>query len=213
MDLPPPTLLNPTHQTQQLAPKPAEGLLGPSGNGQHNSDASIDLRKKEVLSALKNYFPNNPNAWAGFMGNIQGENSTFDFQKEEIANVKDKGYGLFQFTGEQQEKYFQYLLNTGIKDSPYAQVGYLHHIVYDANPTYEMGNTKRDRLRQNINIGSGYDISDSLVREYEQPDRTRQQQKTRRGLTGDWMELLNVPAEQSKPTPRKPYNVYRNRYE
>ena len=205
------SILNPTQTITKLLPAVSEGLLGPSGRGDHNSQANIKLRQDEVLDSLKKYYPDNPNAWAGFMGNIAGENSKFDFQREETEDVENKGYGLFQFTATQRRDYFQYLLDTGKEDSVDAQVGYVHHLIYDENPTREIGDQKRDRIRQNINTGTAYDISDSLVKEYEIPPNIPRKQEMRRGLTSQFMDGYDIPMQREKPAPIKPYSVYRNR--
>jgi len=205
------SILNPVQTANKLLADAPKGLMGALGRGDRNSKANIEKRKDQVLSAMKTYFPDNPNAWAGLMANVEGENSKFDFQKEETADVKNKGYGLFQFTKDQRTKYFTYLLETGIEDSPSSQVGYLHHLLYDRDPTYEVGDTGRNRIRHQINIGSAYGTSDSLVDDYEKSKNQAGDKKIRHKLTRGWVEKLNAPPLSEKQTPIKPYNVFRNR--
>ena len=209
--MPPPTLLQPNQFNEHLAASPSQGVLGQSGRDNRNSNTNVERRKTQVLSALQTYFPDNPNAWAGIMGNIEGENTLFDYQQEEKGDVQNRGYGLFQFTGPQRTKYFEHLRDTGTEDSAEAQVGHMYNMLYGANPGHEIGNTKRDRIRQSINIGTGYDVSDSWVSDYEIPADVDSKKAMRRGYTRGWMEKLNVLPPQSKPTPRKTYGVMQNR--
>ena len=43
-------------------------------------------------------------AIAGLMGNIHAENDTFEYQRIEDTEKKEKGYGIFQFTGEDERR-------------------------------------------------------------------------------------------------------------
>tara|TARA_R110000803_G_C11849699_1_gene305709 strand:+ start:70 stop:705 length:636 start_codon:yes stop_codon:yes gene_type:complete len=187
-----------------------QGLIGNSaarGLLQLPQPLNKEERTQQVLGAVQKYFPDNPNAQAAIMGNIRGENHEFNFQGVEGEQVDKKGYGLFQFTGPQREAYYQYLNATGLDDSPDTQVGYFHHLIYSQTPTHKIGPVNQRRIRERINTGSPREISDGIVKYYENPKKHADAMATRGRYTEQFSQDLGFQ-NTDKTTARKPFRAF-----
>ena len=207
MDFPPEyqyNLANPIEflNRKGLLGKTFGGLLG-AGPTDNDSD-----RVARVLEAVQRHFPDNPNAQAAIMANIQGENDAFNYQQVEREDTPHKGYGLFQFTGEQRDAYFRYLNATGLDDNEDTQVGYFRGLIYNKNPAHALGPVNQERIREQINTGSTKDISDVITHRFEYPDNLADAQAVRGRYAQEFSGQLGLPSQgKMNQTPRKPFGA------
>ena len=125
----------------------------------------------------------NEKASAALLGNIYAENDTFRFDREEegdINKLKDgeRGYGIFQFTNYKNKKgeivghrkeYFNYLENTGKKDSIQSQIDYVLDNIYNG-VGFNIGDKNRERLRESSKNDSIKEIANKFMLIFENPE-------------------------------------------
>jgi hypothetical protein len=129
----------------------------------------------------------NPKASAALLGNIYAENDTFEFNREEAGDINElkdgqRGYGIFQFTNYKNKKgeivghrkeYFNYLQNTGKKDSIQSQVDYVLDNIYKGIGL-DIGAGHRETLRESFKNDSVKEITAKFMEIFERPDKEKQ---------------------------------------
>ena len=102
------------------------------------------------------------------LGNIDVETGgTFDFTQVEDTTRKNKGYGLFQFTGGHLSSYLDYLKDTNQKDSADAQANFVYANIYSNDPPHVIGAGNQKKIQKAFDDGSSADKSDVFGRWYE----------------------------------------------
>ena len=124
-------------------------------------------------------------AVAGIMGNIHAENDTFEYQRIEDNSKKQKGYGIFQFTGGRKKAYENYLNTMGKTDSLDAQVEYTLDTINIATAkppaweTYDLGSGNRKKLREVFKTGTAEQVANVFLDRFERPKKPEASRKKR----------------------------------
>ena len=118
-------------------------------------------------------------AIAGLMGNIHAENDTFEYQRIEDTEKKEKGYGIFQFTGGRRKAYENYLNTMGKTDSLDAQIEYTLDTIniipakedskFPKWETNDLGYDNRKKLREVFKVGTAEQVANAFLDRFERP--------------------------------------------
>jgi len=102
------------------------------------------------------------------LGNISVETGkTFDYTQIENTTKKQKGYGLFQFTGGHLSSYYDYLKDTKQEDSNDAQAAFVYANIYDKNPPHVIGAGNQRKIQNAFDSDDNASKSDVFARWYE----------------------------------------------
>ena len=133
---------------------------------------------KEIYNIIKTKLSDrgieNPdNAAAAMTGNIFAENDTFKFDRQEEADVKLKGHGLFQFTNEAENKghrteYFNYIKQNNKEDNINSQIDYVLDGIFQGKG-YDIGAGNREKLIKSFNNDDVRKITELFMKKYERP--------------------------------------------
>ena len=134
---------------------------------------------KEIYNIIKTKLSDrgieNPdNAAAAMTGNIFAENDTFKFDRQEEADVKLKGHGLFQFTNEAENKghrteYFNYIKQNNKEDNINSQIDYVLDGIFQGKG-YDIGAGNRQKLIKSFNNDDVRKITELFMKKYERPE-------------------------------------------
>ena len=144
------------------------------------------------------------------MGNIHAENDTFEYQRVEEDKTKNKGYGIFQFTGGRKKAYDNYLSAMGKTDSLDSQVEYaLDTINITAVETYDLGYGNRQDLRKAFATGSAEEVANKFLDLFERPKEPEKTRKKRvsfaNRIYNSAKTLFSIPSpNNSSPEGRTP---------
>ena len=113
------------------------------------------------------------------MGNIHAENDTFEYQRIEDTEKKEKGYGIFQFTGGRRKAYENYLNTMGKTDSLDAQIEYTLDTIniipakedskFPKWETNDLGYDNRKKLREVFKVGTAEQVANAFLDRFERP--------------------------------------------
>ena len=133
---------------------------------------------KEIYNIIKTKLSekgieNPDNAAAAMTGNIFAENDTFEFDRQEDANVELKGHGLFQFTNVTKDKghrteYFNYIKENNKEDNINSQIDYVLDGIFEGKG-YDIGAGNRQKLIESFNKDDVRKITELFMRKYERP--------------------------------------------
>jgi hypothetical protein len=151
------------------------------------------VKGKKIATIIKSKLDergidNSENIAKGMTGNIYAENDTFKFDREEDADVKFKGYGLFQFTDYKNKKgnvvghkteYKKYLKNKKKQDSTESQIDYVLDNIFTKGKGsgFNIGAGNKEMLRLTFSSGDAGNIADVFARIYEKPKNESSLQK------------------------------------
>ena len=212
---------------KQLAQQEEQQQAAPPGQGQVPVRAANGLQvgKKKVKPSLEQIQKNQEQVYnklkseglreeaaAGIMGNIHAENDTFEYQRIEDNSKKQKGYGIFQFTGGRRKAYENYLNAMGKTDSLDAQVEYTLdtiNIVPDkANAkfpkweTNDLGYDNRKKLRGVLKTGTAEQVANVFLDRFERPKDPEATRKKRvdfaNKIFSSAKTLFSTPAQQTQ---------------
>ena len=131
-----------------------------------------DLYKTITEQSIDRHFPNDPSAKAAIMSQIQRENNTFDPHRIEKTDKKNKGIGLFQFTGPQRDSLERWLRDNGKANTIDNQIEYFKIVTTTTNQDWadryhDIGAGHRNHIRNAFASGSAADISKELSNRFE----------------------------------------------
>ena len=149
----------------EVAPQPGLTTMMPMKEGGRPSKEQIEKNKNKIENYLisKNY---SPNAVAGIMGNIFGENDTFDYKrKQDNGNA----IGLFQFDF-MKPYYKQYLKDTGKKDSEISQIDFMTEQINNPEKSI-LGSGNAKKLKNILDTGSVEETTTGFMEIFERPGK------------------------------------------
>ena len=131
-----------------------------------------ELYKTITEQSIDRHFPNDPSAKAAIMSQIQRENNTFDPHRIEKTDKKNKGIGLFQFTGPQRDSLERWLRDNGKANTIDNQIEYFKIVTTTTNQDWadryhDIGAGHRNHIRNAFASGSAADISKELSNRFE----------------------------------------------
>ena len=164
-------------QKQEVPVRAAEGLQAGKKKVRLSSDQILE-NQRQVYNKLKEEGLREE-AIAGLMGNIHAENDTFEYQRIEDTEKKEKGYGIFQFTGGRRKAYENYLNTMGKTDSLDAQIEYTLDTIniipakedskFPKWETNDLGYGNRKKLREVFKIGTAEQVANVFLDRFERP--------------------------------------------
>ena len=137
----------------------------PMKKGGRPSKEQIEKNKNRIKNYLisQNY---STNAVAGIMGNIFGENDTFDYKrKQDNGNA----VGLFQFDF-MKPYYKKYLKNTGKKDSEISQIDFMTEQINNSEKSI-LGSGNAKKLKNILDTGSVEETTTGFMEIFERPGK------------------------------------------
>jgi hypothetical protein len=151
-------------------------------------------------------------AIAGLMGNIHAENDTFEYQRIEDTEKKEKGYGIFQFTGGRRKAYENYLNTMGKTDSLDAQIEYTLDTIniiptkedskFPKWETNDLGYGNRKKLREVFKMGTAEQVANVFLDRFERPKDPEATRKKRvdfaNKIFSSAQTLFSAPAQQTQ---------------
>ncbi len=152
-------------------------------------------------------------AIAGIMGNIHGENDTFDYKRIEDKKGKNKGYGLFQFTGGRKKAYENYLREMKKSDSIDSQLEYMTDTINITNDkkaanfpkweTFDLGFGNRESLRNIFKTGDVKQITNKFLEIFERPKNPNVSRQKRINFANKiYNPVVTAPLSPKKPIPQ-----------
>ena len=164
-------------QKQEVPVRAAEGLQAGKKKVRLSSDQILE-NQRQVYNKLKEEGLREE-AIAGLMGNIHAENDTFEYQRIEDTEKKEKGYGIFQFTGGRRKAYENYLNTMGKTDSLDAQIEYTLDTIniipakedskFPKWETNDLGYDNRKKLREVFKVGTAEQVANAFLDRFERP--------------------------------------------
>ena len=164
-------------QKQEVLVRAAEGLQAGKKKVRLSSDQILE-NQRQVYNKLKEEGLREE-AIAGLMGNIHAENDTFEYQRIEDTEKKEKGYGIFQFTGGRRKAYENYLNTMGKTDSLDAQIEYTLDTIniipakenskFPKWETNDLGYDNRKKLREVFKVGTAEQVANAFLDRFERP--------------------------------------------
>ena len=152
-------------------------------------------------------------AIAGIMGNIHGENDTFDYKRIEDKKGKNKGYGLFQFTGGRKKAYENYLREMKKSDSIDSQLEYMTDTInitsdkkaanFPKWETFDLGFDNRKSLRNIFKTGDVKQITNKFLEVFERPKNLSASRQKRIDFANKiYNPVVTAPLPPEKPIPQ-----------
>lgn len=152
-------------------------------------------------------------AIAGIMGNIHGENDTFDYKRIEDKKGKNKGYGLFQFTGGRKKAYENYLREMKKSDSIDSQLEYMTDTInitsdkkaanFPKWETFDLGFDNRKSLRNIFKTGDVKQITNKFLEVFERPKNPSASRQKRIDFANKiYNPVVTAPLLPEKPIPQ-----------
>jgi len=215
-------------QQQEQAARPGQRQIPVRGaKGIDGVKKKVKLTNQEVLQNQKRVYDKlkdeglREEAVAGIMGNIHAENDTFEYQRVEEDKTKNKGYGIFQFTGGRKKAYDNYLSAMGKTDSLDSQVEYALDTInitavdksdkanFPSWETYDLGYGNRQDLRKAFATGSAEEVANKFLDLFERPKEPEKTRKKRvsfaNRIYNSAKTLFSIPSpNNSSPEGRTP---------
>ena len=175
------------------------------------SQDQIIKNQNNVRRKLKN-LGYRKEAIAGIMGNIYGENDTFDYRRIEDKKGKNKGYGLFQFTGGRKKAYENYLREMKKSDSIDSQLEYMTDTInitsdkeavnFPKWETFDLGLSNRKSLRNIFKTGNVKQITNRFLEIFENPTNPNASRQKRINFANKiYNAAVVAPLPKEKPKP------------
>ena len=165
-------------------------FVGEAHANQNKDVGKFNSRKEEIVSSVSLNFPQRTEVDDALLTSIKAETGNFDYQREEIGG--GGGYGLFQFTGPQRTSYFKWIKDTNKQDSVSSQVGFVHHLIYDKNPVYEIGAGHQKALQEVFEKGTRKEIIKEFTKRYLRPKDTITESDRRSSLSNEIKDAPNI---------------------
>jgi len=215
-------------QQQEQAARPGQRQIPVRGaKGIDGVKKKVKLTNQEILQNQKRVYDKlkgeglREEAVAGIMGNIHAENDTFEYQRVEEGKTKNKGYGIFQFTGGRKKAYDNYLSAMGKTDSLDSQVEYALDSInitavdkrdkanFPSWETYDLGYGNRQDLRKAFATGSAEEVANKFLDLFERPKEPEKTRKKRvsfaNRIYNSAKTLFSIPSpNNSSPEGRTP---------
>ena len=197
-------------QKQEVPVRAAEGLQAGKKKVKLSSDQILE-NQRQVYNKLKEEGLREE-AIAGLMGNIHAENDTFEYQRIEDTEKKEKGYGIFQFTGGRRKAYENYLNTMGKTDSLDAQIEYTLDTIniiptkedskFPKWETNDLGYGNRKKLREVFKVGTAEQVANVFLDRFERPKDPEATRKKRvdfaNKIFSSAQTLFSAPAQQTQ---------------